>query len=332
MEMTFPPTVLVDMLAALVTHGVQAVHIHGFLNHDPRLFPALSALDVPIAVTLHDFAAICPRATLTDGTGRYCGEPALAACEACVASNGAHAAIGQFRERFGTVAGWRAHTRAILASAAHVLAPSADCAARIGRQVEGVAIGVVGGLERPRRFELRRPRHGGRPRVGILGAISALKGFAQLKSLVESAARRRLAIDFVVVGHTIDDPGLSALAVAPTAISISGPYRPAEVAELLAAADLDLGLILSVGPETYSYTLSEYWSAGVPVMAYDLGAPAERIRATRGGVLVPPFLMGDELLDHILAALHGELMQLPESIEEFAAPIEPLEIYASSGH
>jgi hypothetical protein len=128
MEMTFPPTVLVDMLAALVTHGVQAVHIHGFLNHDPRLFPALSALEVPIAVTLHDFAAICPRATLTDGTGRYCGEPALAACEACVASNGAHAAIDQFRERFGTVAGWRAHTRAILASAAHVLAPSADCA------------------------------------------------------------------------------------------------------------------------------------------------------------------------------------------------------------
>jgi GT2 family glycosyltransferase/glycosyltransferase involved in cell wall biosynthesis len=330
MELTFPPTVLADMLAALVTHGVQAVHIHGFLNHDPRLFPALAALEVPIAVTLHDFAAICPRATLTDGTGRYCGEPALAACEACVASNGAHAAIGQFRERFGTVAGWRAHTRAILASAAHVLAPSADCATRIGRQVEGIAIGVVGGLERPRRFVLRRPRHGGRPRVGILGAISALKGFAQLKSLVETAARRRLAIDFVVVGNTIDDAGLSALAVAPTAISISGPYRPADVAGLLAAADLDLGLILSVGPETYSYTLSEYWSAGVPVMAYDLGAPAERIRATRGGVLVPPFLMGDELLDRILAALHGELMQLPESIEEFAAPIDPLEIYASA--
>ena len=71
----------------------------------------------------------------------------------------------------------------------------------------------------------------------------------------------------------------------------------------LLAADLDLGLILSTWPETYSYVLSEYWSAGVPVLAYDIGAPAERILQFGNGILVPAFEEKETLLEYVQAAL-----------------------------
>ena len=38
-------------------------------------------------------------------------------------------------------------------------------------------------------------------------------------------------------------------------------------------------------PETYCMTLDESWSAGVPVLATPIGAPAERIKAYGGGIL-----------------------------------------------
>lgn len=50
----------------------------------------------------------------------------------------------------------------------------------------------------------------------------------------------------------------------------------------------DLALLPSTVPETWSYTLSEMWALGLPVLCADLGAPAERLRACGAGWLLPP--------------------------------------------
>ena len=38
------------------------------------------SLEAPYDVYVHDYAWICPRVTLIDGSGRYCGEPAVSVC------------------------------------------------------------------------------------------------------------------------------------------------------------------------------------------------------------------------------------------------------------
>jgi hypothetical protein len=48
-----------------------------------------------------------------------------------------------------------------------------------------------------------------------------------------------------------------------------------------------VGFLPALWPETWSYTLSQMWQAGLSVVAFDLGAQAERIRATRRGRLLP---------------------------------------------
>ena len=45
-----------------------------------------------------------------------------------------------------------------------------------------------------------------------------------------------------------------------------------------------LVLYPSAGPETFSYTLSEAWSAGMPVLVPPIGALAERVRGKRRGL------------------------------------------------
>lgn len=65
-------------------------------------------------------------------------------------------------------------------------------------------------------------------------------------------------------------------------------YRHAELPMQVRALAPDLALLPSTVPETWSYTLSEMWSLGVPVMATALGSLAERIHDGETGLLVAP--------------------------------------------
>jgi len=61
-------------------------------------------------------------------------------------------------------------------------------------------------------------------------------------------------------------------------------------------------LLPSVVPETWCHTLTEAWSAGLQVAAFDLGAQAERIRAGGRGFLLPLGLSAGAINDALLAA------------------------------
>ena len=70
-------------------------------------------------------------------------------------------------------------------------------------------------------------------------------------------------------------------------ITVHGYYRGDALPSLLARFGIGLVVLPSIWPETYSLVLSEAWIAGAAVAAFDLGAPAERIRRHGGGWLAP---------------------------------------------
>ena len=65
-------------------------------------------------------------------------------------------------------------------------------------------------------------------------------------------------------------------------------YADGELTGLLQRIRPDLALILSVVPETFSYTLSEAVAHGIPVCARPVGAFEERIEPDRSGFLYGP--------------------------------------------
>ena len=71
-------------------------------------------------------------------------------------------------------------------------------------------------------------------------------------------------------------------------LTVKRRYQLHELPELLADIKPDLGLLLSVVPETFSYTLSELYAAAVPPVATHLGAFVDRIEPGETGWLIEP--------------------------------------------
>jgi glycosyltransferase involved in cell wall biosynthesis len=108
-----------------------------------------------------------------------------------------------------------------------------------------------------------------------------------------------LDLEFVVVGDTTGDEAL----LATGHVFIVGTYRPGEVVELIRRQKASLGFVPSVWPETWSLTLTELWQAGLPVAAFDLGTPAERIRKRGLGLVLPWGLPAAAINNALLAAI-----------------------------
>jgi glycosyltransferase involved in cell wall biosynthesis len=66
----------------------------------------------------------------------------------------------------------------------------------------------------------------------------------------------------------------------------TGPYGHEDLSALMSLFNVDLFLIPSILPETFSYTTEEIILAGKPLAVFDLGAPAERVRRYPKGLVL----------------------------------------------
>ena len=179
------------------------------------------------------------------------------------------------------MAGLCARSARVLGGARRVITPSADAAARIARHFPGIRPAIEPWERDPAPLppRLRRaPR-----RIVVIGAIGVEKGYDVILACVRDAKARSLPLEFVVVGHTSDDERL----LAAGSVFITGRYEEGEAIALIRAQNADLTFLPSIWPETWCFALTLAWEAGLSVAAFDIGAPAERIRRAGRGWLLP---------------------------------------------
>ncbi len=268
-------------LAALLRADRPAhIELHHQLGHDPAVLGLAAALGVPWDAYIHDYVWFCPRIALLSYGRRYCGEPEMAGCEVCVTDLGSHL------EEPIAVRDLIARSARVLGGARRVIAPSADAATRMRRHFPPLRPVVAPWEREPSRHPTLGRAVGRRKapwRVTVVGAIGPEKGYEVLLACAHDARARGLALEFVVVGHTEDDARL--LAAGP--VFITGRYEEAAAVALIRDQDADLAFLPSIWPETWCFALTRAWEAGLPVAAFDLGAPAERIARTGHGWLLP---------------------------------------------
>ena len=290
------------LLAVLCDAAPAEIVLHHLLGHPPSVPGLIAAIGVPYAVHIHDYAWFCPRVQLVrpiEGAPRYCGEPAPQGCVACIAAHGS-----LLDERIGPRA-LRARSAALLAGARGIRVPSRDAARRIARQFPGIVPVVAppeddAVLPRPAPPPIRP----GPTLIAVPGALGPAKGLALLRACAEDAARRALPLGFIVVGYTEDDAALRATG----RVTLTGPYAPDQAVPLLRAQGARVGFLPSIWPETWCFALSDLLAAGLDVVAFDIGAPAERLRALGRGRLLPPGLdparVNHILLERAAGAVH----------------------------
>ncbi|HET6308654.1 MAG TPA: glycosyltransferase [Rhodopila sp.] len=310
------PREMPALLRLLRAGRPEMVELHHCADYPPAIYDVISRLGVPFDVHVHDYAWFCPRVSLVGAHDRYCGEPELADCETCVADH------GSFLRETITVAALRQRSALVLADAGRVVVPSDDTGARMRRHFPGLrtvtvaheddaAIAVPDRLVRPgpagrcRTVADGEGRHRGggqavrRTRVCVVGAIGVHKGYDILLGCARDAARRDLALDFIVVGHTIDDARM----LATGRVFITGRFAPDEAVGLIAEQQAGLGFVASICPETWCLGLGEIWRAGLRAAAFDIGAPAERIRRSGRGILLPLGLSASAINNTLIAAM-----------------------------
>ena len=157
-------------------------------------------------------------------------------------------------------------------------------------------------------------------RVAVIGAIGIAKGYQALLAAARDAAARDLSLSFTVIGHTEDDERL----LGTGRVFVTGPYKDDEVANMIRQHAVHLAWLPSVWPETWCYALGEALRAGLAVAAFDLGAPAERLRATGRGRLLPLGLSAPAVNDALLALRLHAGDECPPPTDRFVHSPRPI--------
>jgi hypothetical protein len=101
-----------------------------------------------------------------------------------------------------------------------------------------------------------------------------IKGADVLEDVATEAARQGVLLDFHLLGYAYRD-----LKRHPNALlTVHGEYKEADLPAKLAALQADIVWFPAQWPETYSYTLSAALQAGLPLIAPEIGAFAERLQ------------------------------------------------------
>jgi glycosyltransferase involved in cell wall biosynthesis len=224
-----------------------------------------------LTVTAHDYFSICPSFVLLNADGRYCGIPEPSECASCLKRHEAsYVALAPPTE----IGPWRALWGRCLQAADEVRCFSESTRDHLLRAYPALATGHITVIpHRPDYVPTRLPRtdRGAPLVVGVMGEISPQKGAAIVQGIVERIDRERLDIRVVVLG-TLN------VAHRSERLRVTGAYRREDLVGLIESHGVNMFLFPSIWPETFSYVVAEMIALGLPIVAFDLGAPAERLR------------------------------------------------------
>ncbi|MDL2216814.1 glycosyltransferase, partial [Desulfovibrio sp. OttesenSCG-928-M14] len=255
----------------------------------PRWIPALTAFISRLAANwqtrleyvVHDYFCVCPNFVLLNDAEqrRYCGVPDLDGCVHCLEQP-------FMRKAFGpsfSMPAWRKAWDAFLSTASRITCPSA-CSRDILLKAYSPNNKRI--LVRPHTplmppgAPLRLPEPEQPMHIAVVGQLTVPKGADLVRELAlllrTGGSRARLTL----VG-SLAAPGVEL----PDNVAVSGPYDKEQLGPLLQELGVSVGLVPSVWPETFNYVTQELMQLGLPLVCFDLGAPAERIKGWEHGLI-----------------------------------------------
>lgn len=232
---------------------------------------------VNLEFCVHDFFAVCPSQHLIDFRGVYCDIPEASACHQCLARNKrsfvpvyAGVAIDQWREIWLQAMLASDEVRVFSESSRRLLIKAFPMLAKAG-QVKVVPHAVAGAS-----MDLKPIVQNAVLHVGVVGHINHEKGSRIVKDMVQHIEAGGIEARVSLLG-SIDVP------VSARCFNDTGPYSSGELHEKLLSLGVNICLVPSVCPETFSYVSQELIRLGMPVVCFDVGAPPERVAPYRYG-------------------------------------------------
>ncbi|MGU3287256.1 glycosyltransferase [Methylobacterium mesophilicum] len=278
-EVFIPAMHVPALLGILKDFHLSAIEIHhtyGFKD----FVSLIGGLKAPIDLYLHDYFLVSPQPHLLGIDGKYVGDD--------LEFHHSDLERAAIVPESGTIRSWQRSQRWIFERARQVIVPSNDVGQRIRRIYPELELSVVPHEafsipENGRGQRAATPVNGtGRPRkVALIGYLQAHKGIKVARAVFDLARRRKLDLNFVIIGYC-DDVG----DLGPN-VRVTGHYADHELEGILLDEAPDLVWFPAQCPETWSYTLTSALRLNLPVLCSDIGALAERIAGFEHGRTFP---------------------------------------------
>ncbi len=274
--------------AVLDASQPEVVHVEHLMGLPIGLVDAVRRRGLPFVITLWDFWWVCANAQLlTNYSQQICDGPAAYLnCARCAAARAGHAQLWPAWSPLAGLLACRNHLlRRAMAAAHRLIAPTGFV--QRWYQEYGVDAGKL--IVLPPGLEdcpaVPRAPSSGRPlRIAYIGGLSWQKG---VHVLVEAFGRLGGGAELWIGGDETADPayvGRLRTAGGP-GVRFLGRLSRDQVWTTL--AQVDLVAVPTLWYETFSFIVSEAFTAGVPVIASRLGPLADRVRHDVDGLLVP---------------------------------------------
>jgi glycosyltransferase involved in cell wall biosynthesis len=288
---------LFDTLGKIACKTIIINSLYNYPDIDDAIFRIINLaklLNATLDYKVHDFYAICPSQHLIDFNEKYCDVPSdHRYCKMCLEKNlAAHWASS----RPLAITEWR-YSFSRLFRAVDVISTFDQSTIEILRkafQIDNYNVRIT-----PHRddyfntssFVFSR----GNLHIGILGTLTTVKGAKIVNALGNHIKKQNKRIPITVVGQSM----VSTI----SEIRVLGPYENIHLPEIIHREGINVILMPTIVPETFSYTVSEAMKMGLPIVAFDIGAQGRRVKEYAQGKVVPLGSSSEVILSAIQSSL-----------------------------
>jgi glycosyltransferase involved in cell wall biosynthesis len=258
----------------LVENNIDLVHVNITLGHTFDVFESAKSLSIPLVYTVHDFFYICPSIHLVDRDGVHCKTCRHGSEDRDCIYN--HPYVMEKGFSGDSLYRWRKKFKAVKDSIDLYVFPSESCKEIFTDyyDIENDRCRVIPHGTSISQAPTKSVHHD-ELRVGIIGTMLKHKGEALYREILKSVANELIWFYHFGDGILNDDKLIKV-----------GAYQRSDISQLLRDNEIDLVLLLSTWPETFSYTLSESIASGLPAIVTNFGAQSERVEKHGAGWVV----------------------------------------------
>lgn len=264
---------------------IDIIHIHHLIGHTFDVVDVAEEHDIPALFTIHDFYSICPRINLLDDSLQYCYNRDPKRCAECLSDLKVDAEF---------IPHWRSEFQRIFNNSDTIIFPNAYASVILASyydidrsKLEAVEHGYDRALiEYGRKIDNQADFASDEEiNIAYIGVLAPHKGEEIFYELARSSYNKKINWFIIGISTKFSEPGY----YPEYNINITGFFKDEkELFDTLKARRIHLAAFPALWQETYSYTLSEAWIAGIPVIASDLGALKERVERKGGGWTASP--------------------------------------------
>lgn len=261
--------------------SVDSIYINELVSY-PKLYEKLISIiklknkyNCELIMLVHDYYAVCPVLNLLDTDNSYCRVPNIDICESCIAKNTSK----QYMD-YISMKKWRSGWNYFLKQCNEIVvfSQSTKMIFEKAYAILGKCVIVPHELEFMPQIN-KSYKTTQRINIGLIGVLSNHKGISIINSMLKIIEKQDLNIKIILIGYSLEK-------IESSNFMETGKYTSGMLPNLVLQYDIDIFMISSICPETFSYTTSEVMQMGYPIAAFDLGAPAERIEKYNKGLIL----------------------------------------------